>query len=87
VGPSLREGREAEEGCETITGALVHAARKALGWTQGDLASKAGVSVAEVARFEKSAYRTSRVAIRLQEAAAGAQFDGKHGVRLEEPTK
>jgi len=73
----------------TLTGARVHAARKALGWTQGDLALRAGVSVAEVARFEKSAYRTSWVAIRLQEAlaAAGAQFDGEHDVRLEEPTK
>jgi transcriptional regulator with XRE-family HTH domain len=67
----------------TITGAQVHAARKALGWTQARLALKAGVSVAEVARFEKSAYRTSWVAIRLQEALAAAgppQFDGR--VRL-----
>jgi transcriptional regulator with XRE-family HTH domain len=61
----------------TITGAQVHAARKALGWTQAHLALKAGVSVAEVARFEKSAYRTSWVAIRLQEALGAALRKGK----------
>ena len=73
----------------TITGAEVYAAQKVLGRTQGDLAFKEGVSVAEVAGFEKSAYRTSWVAARLREAlaAAGALLDSEQGMRLEEPTK
>jgi transcriptional regulator with XRE-family HTH domain len=70
-------------GDNTPTGARVYLARKALGWTQRDLAEKAGVSVAEVTRFERSADRTSHLGIRLQEAlaAAGARFESAAALR------
>jgi transcriptional regulator with XRE-family HTH domain len=70
-------------GDNTPTGARVYVARKALGWTQRDLAEKAGVSVAEVAGFERSSDRTSQLGVRLRDALAGggARFESVAALR------
>jgi transcriptional regulator with XRE-family HTH domain len=70
------------------TVAQIRAARALLGWSQGELAARAGLSLPTVARFEtQSRARVSDEAIFKMEAAleaAGIEFTNgrKPGVRL-----
>ena len=82
-----REGVFAEV---SITLAQVKAARKLLGWTQDQLAGKAGVSATTIARFEAAKRRPSVLVvstIRHTLEAAGVEFTngGQPGVRLKKP--
>jgi transcriptional regulator with XRE-family HTH domain len=64
----------------TITGEQVKLARKLLGWTQGDLASRAGLSETTVAVFEAGNRRPMKwviEAIRANLEKAGIEFTGE----------
>jgi transcriptional regulator with XRE-family HTH domain len=71
----------------TITGDHVKAARELLGWTRGEVARKAGVSVPTVRDFELNLRTVGEpliAAMQRAPEAAGVEFttDGEPGVRL-----
>jgi transcriptional regulator with XRE-family HTH domain len=78
--------------CSVITGNQIKAARALIGWSQDELAKRAGVGVVTVKRFETSDVLMGTLnSLRKVEAAfskAGVEFilpgpDGGPGVRMQ----
>ena len=49
----------------TVTPSQVKEARALLGWTQGDLAARAGISSVTIARFETASRNTRKTTIEM----------------------